>query len=474
MSRLLLMVAVGALAGPRAWASHSAAAPEPAGTGEIEQLAATADRLFAIRDGAVLTFDGSGSLIGRCGHLPAVPPRSRPRPFRTLDPAEILHDAGLPDDDGTLAAEEALDDEAASPRPARASPEPPAIRPRALAAAAGRVWAATGDGLFRVAPEGCRRAGLPGRDLLVVAASPTVVAAASADLLFAAEAQEQETQEEQDLAEAPAVTWRFRAIAALVARPRALAIDADGRILVADDEGLMRVDRGGERTRLLADPARALAACGGIIAALAANAVYTWDGGQLTRAGDAPPARLLACGTAQRRWVAAGAGVWSSPDATLWTGHAQALGARVTALAVVGGRAWIAADDGLTAVSLDPGELPGLPEPLPAVDLAPPRARATAAPSWIWPELGALVTVDRTLTRRTVTAFLLLRFPFDRPPPPRGDQSALALQAALRDAALVRTQLAAGAAAAAAADVVDRDEAAARREMAAAEREALR
>ncbi len=35
------------------------------------------------------------------------------------------------------------------------------------------------------------------------------------------------------------------------------------------------------------------------------------------------------------------------------------------------------------------------------------------------------MTADRTGTRRTVTAFLLLRFPFDRPPPLRSDRSGL-------------------------------------------------
>ena len=92
----------------------------------------------------------------------------------------------------------------------------------------------------------------------------------------------------------------------------------------------------------------------------------------------------------------------------------------------------------------------------------------------MWPEVGALVTVDRTATRRTVTAFVLLRFPFDRPPPSHGDRSDLALQIARREGALARAQLAAGFGATAAADAVDRDELAARREMAAEEREALR
>lgn len=208
------------------------------------------------------------------------------------------------------------------------------------------------------------------------------------------------------------------------------------------------------------------------MAVLAPDGVYTWDGGRLTRAGDAPPARLLACGSAQRRWVAGGNGLWSSSDAVTWMGHAAGLGASVNALAVVGGRAWVGADDGLMAVSLETADVWGAPPP--AVEAAAPHRALAAPPSWVWPEVGALVTADRTGTRRTVTGFLLLRFPFDRPPPFRGDRSDLAFQLARRDAALARTQVAAGFGAAAATDVVDRDELAARQQMAAEEQSTLR
>ena len=142
----------------------------------------------------------------------------------------------LPDDDSTLEAEDALDDErGTSRRPALAAAAPP-VRPRALAAADGRAWAATNDGLYRVTPEGCRRAALAGRDLLVLAASASKVVTASADLLFQADATDPES--------GGGDAWRFRPIAALAARPRALAIDAMGAILVADDRGITRVGPG--------------------------------------------------------------------------------------------------------------------------------------------------------------------------------------------------------------------------------------
>ncbi|MFL5306619.1 MAG: hypothetical protein ACJ8F1_15490 [Polyangia bacterium] len=466
MSRLLVASAIVALIGARASASRGVrdATGDPAGSGGIEQLVSGGDRLFAIRDGTVLTFDSSGSVIGRCSRLVDVPARRQPRPFRLIDGADVLHDAALPDDDSTLEAEDALDDErGTSRRPALAAAALPA-RPRALAAADGRAWAATNDGLYRVTPEGCRRAALAGRDLLVLATSASKVVTASADLLFQADA--------TDVENGGSEAWRFRPIAALAARPRALAIDAMGAILVADDRGVTRVDPGAASTRLLDQPAHTVTTCGGTVVALAAAGVYTWDGLHLTRAGDAPPARLLACGTAPRRWVAGGSGVWSSSDATIWTAHLAALGASVTALAVVGGRAWVAADDGLTVVSLETGDVCGAPPP--TLDLGPPHRAPNAPPSWVWPEVGALVMADRTGTRRTVTAFLLLRFPFDRPPPLRSDRSAVALQLARRDAALAQTQLATGFGATAATDIVDRDELAARREMAAEERETLR
>ncbi|MES1207755.1 MAG: hypothetical protein ABUS79_17610 [Pseudomonadota bacterium] len=467
MSRLWLALAICTLIGPRASASGGARERPPAelaGSGGIEELASDGDRLYAIRDGTVLTFDGAGSPIGRCGRLMGATARRPPHPSRLLDTADVLHDAGLPDDDSTPEAEEALDDEGGSSRRSTVRPEPAAVRAHALAATASRVWAATSDGLYRIAPEGCRRAALAGRDLVVLAATESMVVVASAGVLFQADA--------PDPADGGGDTWRFRPVAALAARPRALAIDATGAVLVADDGGLTRVDAVRDWTRLLDRPTRALTRCDATVAALAADGVYTWDGRQLTRAGDAPPARLLACGTGQRRWIAAGTGVWTSRDAASWTGHAAAVGAVVTALAVIGGHVWLAGDDGLTAVSLEAAvSCCALP---PAIELAPPPRTPTVPPSWIWPEVGALVTVDRTATRRTVTAFLLLRFPFDRPPPSRGDRSALAVQIARRDAALARAELAAGYGATTATDIVDRDELAARREMAAEERETTR
>ena len=277
MSRLLLAPAIVALIGAPASASRggrAAIGDEPAGSGGIEQLVSGGDRLFAIRDGTVLTFNQDGALIGRCSRLGELPARKQPRPFRLLDAAEVLHDAALPDDDSTLEAEDALEDEEGSSRRAAVRTQPLPVRPRALAAAAGRTWAATSDGLYRVTPEGCRRAALGGRDLLALAASENSVVAASVDLLFQADA--------ADPANGGGDPWRFRPIAALAARPRALAIDATGAVLVADDRGVTRIDGSGEMTPLLDRPAHTLTTCGGTVTALAAQGVYTWDGHRLT------------------------------------------------------------------------------------------------------------------------------------------------------------------------------------------------
>ncbi len=94
------------------------------------------------------------------------------RPFRLLDAADVLHDAALPDDDSTLEAEDALDDEAWLLAPSRAGGRPPCPSGRGpWPPPTGGAWAATSDGLYRVTPEGCRRAALAGRDLLALAAS---------------------------------------------------------------------------------------------------------------------------------------------------------------------------------------------------------------------------------------------------------------------------------------------------------------
>ncbi|HVY39415.1 MAG TPA: hypothetical protein VHM31_15845 [Polyangia bacterium] len=478
MSRVLLVLAIGGLTARPASAARGGrdgAPAEPSWSGGIEQLVGGGERLFAIRDGTILTFDDRGSPIGRCGRPGPVAARTPPRPTRLLDAADVLQDVGLPDDDSTLEAEDALDEEGRLSRPAPVTATLPPARPRALAAAAARAWAATSDGLMQVTPGGCRRVALPGRDLIAVAASGSTLAAASADLLFRADARN--TADRGD--EAP----RFRAIAALPARPRGLAIDATGAILVAGQDGLARIDAAGDWTRLLDRPARALAACGETVAALAGGGVYVWDGRRLARTGEGPPARLLACDDDGRRWIAAGDGVWSSRDAVSWTAHPAALVGGVTALAALGGRAWIGGDDGLSAVSLDRDEVRATPADAtgaPAAEAGPvtPRRALAAPPSWVWPEVGALVTADRTAARRTVTALLVLRFPFDRPPPLRGarsgDLAALAGQLARRDAALAQAQRAATAGATTAPDAVDRDELAARREMATDERDALR
>ena len=105
-----------------------------------------------------------------------------------MDADEALRAAGLPDDDSTPEAEEALEDEGLGPK-RRTRPQPEAdagILPHALAAseASDVVWIATSSGVFRGDETGCLPAGLDGRDLLLVAAAGGAVVAATDDLLF--------------------------------------------------------------------------------------------------------------------------------------------------------------------------------------------------------------------------------------------------------------------------------------------------
>jgi hypothetical protein len=462
--RLVLLALLAPLAPRPARAAPRAPDLGPAPSGQIVELTAGDRRLFALRDADVLTFDAGGTPIGRCASFGGAVERARGRRPGAPEPDEILRDAALPDDDSTLAAEEALEDEDAGEASRRARPiaAPRPVVPRALAAAGGVAWAATSDGLYRVDPDGCRRAGLAGRALLAVAARATAVVAASADALFVAA-----------LADggAPEALPAFRPLAPLSTGPRALALDGRGAVLVADGRGIARVGPDGSLSRLLDSPADALATCGALVAALAGDAVYLWDGARLRRAGQRPPGRRLGCGDGPaRRWIAVGAGLWASADARAWSAQPGALGATVTAAAALAGRLWIASEDGLLPLEPSPdGPRPGPPSGF--FGASSTRSRAAAPASWLWPEVITSILVDRTPLRRTVTAFVLLRFAFGRSPPPAGDRAAVAGLALRRDAALARAQLLA--AAAQSPDPVASDELAARQRLLADAREAL-
>src|SRR5262249_4710618 len=159
---------------------------------------------------------------------------------------EVLRAAGLPDDDSTQEAEDALEDEGLGPR-RRARPAPDAVVPRALAAKgdAGAAWIATSSGIFRGDENGCRPAGRDGLsplvvDLLVVAAAGMTVAAATDDLLFRrGSAAVGDDAGDPDDAPANDDTATFTVAAGLASRPRALAVWSDGTPLVADDDGVV-------------------------------------------------------------------------------------------------------------------------------------------------------------------------------------------------------------------------------------------
>src|SRR5207248_9663465 len=151
-------------------------------------------------------------------------------------------------------------------------------------AGAGEVWLATSSGVFRAGETGCRSAGLGGRDLLLVAAAPGAVRVATEELLFRRASDDASGAGEEDGA--------FTVLAGLAERPRALAIDAAGATLVADDDGVEVVGGDGAVERILDHPTDALAVCGGEAVALADDGVYRWvPGGAPVRTGDRPPIR---------------------------------------------------------------------------------------------------------------------------------------------------------------------------------------
>ncbi|HXU60210.1 MAG TPA: hypothetical protein VN962_00815 [Polyangia bacterium] len=461
------LAACSALCAPSAAHARRHLTSETLPSGQIQQLVADQDRLVALRDGEVLIFASDGGRLGRCGARAA--PRAAARAWAGApETPELLRDAALPDDDTTLAAEEVLEDEAARAPPVRPSSAEPSRVPHALAASGASAWVATSDGVDRVGPHGCARAALPGRDVRAIAAGGGTLAAIAGDELL-----------EADLAASgPTDDPSFWAAAVLPPHPRLLAVDARGTVLVGDDDGVVSIDPAGAARRVLAVRTDALTACGQTVAALAADGVYVWQGQGFRRVGGRPPGRVLACGDApQRRWLAGGPGLWTSPDAAGWTEHGGWVGTTISAAATVAGRVWVASEAGLVPVRMDaplawrPAGIGGTP---------PPRKRPALPRLWCWPTITAALTVDwssrssAAYARRTTTAFVLLRFPLDRPAAAAGPLTALALERARRDADLARLELAAEAAAGGATDPIDADELTAWRELAGDEREALR
>lgn len=448
--------------------SRAAVAPLPGR--RIDRLVAGSNRLFALRGSEVVTFDGVGQAVGRCGGFAAPPRREAGAPLGSPDAEEVLQSAGLPDDDSTPAAEDALEDEGLGPRRrTRALPEAGA-EPHALAAAraADVVWIGTSSGIFRGDETGCAPAGLGGRDLLLVAAAEGVVLAASEDLLFrrAAETEDGGADGNGDDAETGATNGAdadagatfgedadtgatFTVAAGLATPPRALAVDVDGEAIVADDDGVLIVGPDHTAIRIFDRATDAVAVCGGIAAALSSDGVYTWSPGvPPVRVGDRPPARTLACGrTAGERWIATGIGVWTSDDGATWVERTEMLGRSVAGAAALNDRLWLAVDDRLVALDASAtadersigAALPGVGSPSDA-GLATLPTRRLIAPTVPWPWVTAMLGTERTPVRHTWSVMVLLTFPLGRVGGLRGDSTPLASALVQRDRALAAEQ----------------------------------
>ncbi|HXJ20278.1 MAG TPA: hypothetical protein VMT03_08595 [Polyangia bacterium] len=392
-----------------------------------QKLAAGRDAMYAIRGGDVLMLDERGALLARCARFSASPKLDRHPPIGMPDPSETLRLAGLPDDDSTLAAEEALEDEAPSRPRRQAGDAAPAPLPRALAPDDDGVWIATSEGLYRGGTAGCRRIALPGRDLVAVATDGTAVVTATRGWLF------------RGRLEAPE-SLTFGPPIALAGMPRALAVDRQGGVLIAGDGGLLRVGAEGETALLLDRPTEALAACGPTVLVLSDDGVVLWDGRSVTRVAARPPVKDVSCSGSPQGWVAGGVGVWSSMDAVAWTEHPEGLGLDVSAVAVLAGVPWVVAGGELAPLQPQPG-LPSAawadPEAFPAR-----RDRTRAPPAWRLPLVTASLLVDLTPLRRTVTGMVLFTFPWGRAPGHGADASEVAWQELQRDAALSRAQVA--------------------------------
>jgi hypothetical protein len=183
----------------------------------------------------------------------------------------------------------------------------------------------------------------------------------------------------------------FDVAAVLTSRAHGLALAADGETtLVADDDGVVEIGATGGVARRLAARVDALAACGAEVVALAGDGVHRLDGdGGDVLAGPRPPARALACGP--EGLVAAGVGVWTSPDGARWREETAGLGRELAAVAWAAGHAWLAGARGLERLEA-PAPVPdGEVEPAPSLT----REESRRPPAWAAVLPRVALTYDR-------------------------------------------------------------------------------
>jgi hypothetical protein len=400
------------------------------GAARIAELAAGADRLFALAGNRVVWFDADGRELGRCPRFETSPAeRRRAAAPAALDADEVLRLAGLPDDDpDSSEAEDVLDDEGLTPR-RRArptAPEPPVLA-RAIAAspASDDVWIATSAGLYRGRGRSCARLALAGRDAVAIAAGGDAVAVATEDLLWRS-----------------AAGGTFRIAAGLPARPRALAVVDGDHTLVATDDAIIEIGPFGIARPVLDRGGDALAVCGGVALALAGDGAWTWAGDAAPeRTGERPPVRAVACGDGGgARFIAAGAGVYASPDGAAWREQRALFPQSVGAIATIAGRIWLAVDGDLVPLGGSPPSRrrPGRFEaPLPALPALPtlPTHRLLE-PLVPWPQLTLVLAGQRTPLREGWSLVVLLSFRLGRAAAAGADRRQLAAELVRLDAAL--------------------------------------
>ena len=338
--------------------------------GRATSVVAAGDGVAVVRDGEVALLDADGRFMAACRGERAWTARPHRPDGTALSSEEVLDEAGFPDEDESIEAEDVLDDEGIEPPSRRRPVEATSGAPRALAiaGAADGVWIGTADGLWRLDAGGraCAPVGLGGQELTLVAAEGSTVVAIS-----------------------DTTVWRsrdagasFEVAAVLLSRAHALTLAADGETaLVADEEGVVSVGGAPRFRRVLEERVDALATCGAGVVALAESGVVRIDAdGAPDVLGPRPPARALACAEAGAALVAAGVGVWSSADGGRWLEDGLTLGRSFSAVARAAGQTWLAGDDALFVLA--PAAAPD--EPAPArTDPPPPRlALERRPPAW--------------------------------------------------------------------------------------------